>query len=427
MIHEKMVVVPSFFLQQENTFGRRETFQIFVSYNGFKRQGQKGSVIVKTARKEIGDKPILAICYDFDKTLSPEDMQAQGYIQSIGYDVADFWKESNSLAADNDMDQNLAYMYTMVTKARGRLVFNKEILKADGAKIKLYPGVDTWFTRVNQYGQEKGITIEHYIISSGLKEMIEGTMVAKYFKKIYASSFYFDDDGVAVWPAQAVNYTNKTQYLFRIKKGILDINDQKVNDYFEPDKFVVPFRNMVYIGDSDTDIPCMKLVNSNGGHSIGVYNFETQDKTKVFKMLREHRIKYFAPADYREGSSLEGLIKNIVDRTKTNEVLERKYFKCFDEMSEEQKNKSIEEIHKNELIIQLEESRSFANTHEIIKQLDMIEDWDNKQKDKLIHIAITNTQVKFILSDNDIQKFFKRIIGEIETEEIKEVKELMDM
>lgn len=427
MIHEKMVVVPSFFLQQENTFGRRETFQIFVSYNDFKRQGQKGSVIVKTARKEIGDKPILAICYDFDRTLSPEDMQAQGYIQSIGYDVADFWKESNSLAADNDMDQNLAYMYTMVTKARGRLVFNKEILKADGAKIKLYPGVDTWFTRVNQYGQEKGITIEHYIISSGLKEMIEGTMVAKYFKKIYASSFYFDDVGVAVWPAQAVNYTNKTQYLFRIKKGILDINDQKVNDYFDPDKVVVPFRNMVYIGDSDTDIPCMKLVNSNGGYSIGVYDSETQDKTKVFKMLREHRIKYFAPADYREGSSLEGLIKNIVDRTKTNEVLERKYLKCFDEMSEEQKNKSIEEIHKNELIIQLEESRSFANTHEIIKQLDMIEDWDNKQKDKLIHIAITNTQVKFILSDNDIQKFFKRIIGEIETEEIKEVKELMDM
>lgn len=398
-----------------------------MQYNGFKRQGQKGSVIVKTARKEIGDKPILAICYDFDRTLSPEDMQAQGYIQSIGYDVADFWKESNSLAADNDMDQNLAYMYTMVTKARGRLVFNKEILKADGAKIKLYPGVDTWFTRVNQYGQEKGITIEHYIISSGLKEMIEGTMVAKYFKKIYASSFYFDDVGVAVWPAQAVNYTNKTQYLFRIKKGILDINAQKVNDYFDPDKVVVPFRNMVYIGDSDTDIPCMKLVNSNGGYSIGVYDSETQDKTKVFKMLREHRIKYFAPADYREGSSLEGLIKNIVDRTKTNEVLERKYFKCFDEMSEEQKNKSIEEIHKNELIIQLEESRSFANTHEIIKQLDMIEDWDNKQKDKLIHIAITNTQVKFILSDNDIQKFFKRIIGEIETEEIKEVKELMDM
>ena len=392
-----------------------------------KDRDRKEVYIVKTARREIEGRPVLAVCYDFDKTLSPEDMQAQGYIQSIGYDVADFWKESNSLAAENDMDQNLAYMYTMVTKARGRLVFNRKILKEDGAKIKLYPGVDTWFERINQYGQEKGVTVEHYIISSGLKEMIEGTKVAQYFKKIYASSFYFDDDGVAVWPAQAVNYTNKTQYLFRIKKGILDINDQKVNDYFEPDKFVVPFRNMVYIGDSDTDIPCMKLVNSNGGHSIGVYNFETQDKTKVFKMLRENRIKYFAPADYREGSPLECLVKNIIDRTETNEALERKYFQCFEEMSEEWKSKNKNEIHKNELIIQLEESRSFANTHEIIKQLDMIEDWDNKQKDKLIHIAITNTQVKFILSDNDIQKFFKRIIGEIETEEIKEVKELMDM
>ena len=388
---------------------------------------RKEVYIVKTARREIEGRPVLAVCYDFDKTLSPEDMQAQGYIQSIGYDVADFWKESNSLAAENDMDQNLAYMYTMVTKARGRLVFNRKILKEDGAKIKLYPGVDTWFERINQYGQEKGVTVEHYIISSGLKEMIEGTKVAQYFKKIYASSFYFDDDGVAVWPAQAVNYTNKTQYLFRIKKGILDINDQKVNDYFEPDKFVVPFRNMVYIGDSDTDIPCMKLVNSNGGHSIGVYNFETQDKTKVFKMLRENRIKYFAPADYREGSPLECLVKNIIDRTETNEALERKYFQCFEEMSEEWKSKNKNEIHKNELIAQLEESRSFANTHKLISQIEGIAGWDDTQKGKLVHIALTNTQVKYILTDTDIRRFFSGIINGMETEEIKELREKMEV
>lgn len=390
-----------------------------------KDRDRKEVYIVRTARREIEGRPVLAVCYDFDKTLSPEDMQAQGYIQSIGYDVADFWKESNSLAAENDMDQNLAYMYTMVTKARGRLVFNRKILKEDGAKIKLYPGVDTWFERINQYGQEKGVTVEHYIISSGLKEMIEGTKVAQYFKKIYASSFYFDDDGVAVWPAQAVNYTNKTQYLFRIKKGILDINDQKVNDYFEPDKFVVPFRNMVYIGDSDTDIPCMKLVNSNGGHSIGVYNFETQDKTKVFKMLRENRIKYFVPADYREGSPLECRVKNIIDRTETNEALERKYFQCFEEMSEEWKSKSKNEIHKNELIAQLEESRSFANTHKLISQIERIEGWDDTQKGKLVHIALTNTQVKYILTDTDIRRFFSGIINGMETEEIKELREKM--
>lgn len=158
--------------------------------------------------------PILAICYDFDKTLSPEDMQAQGYIQSIEYEVADFWKESNKLASDNDMDQNLAYMYMMRDKSRGKVLFTKETLRQDGGKVRLFPGVSTWFDRINEYGKSKGVIVEHYIISSGLKEMIEGTEVAKEFKKIYASSFYYNDAGEAVWPAQVVNYTNKTQLLF---------------------------------------------------------------------------------------------------------------------------------------------------------------------------------------------------------------------
>ena len=158
--------------------------------------------------------PILAICYDFDKTLSPEDMQAQGYIQSIEYEVADFWKESNKLASDNDMDQNLAYMYMMRDKSRGKVLFTKETLRQDGGKVRLFPGVSTWFDRINEYGKSKGVIVEHYIISSGLKEMIEGTEVAKEFKKIYASSFYYNDAGEAVWPAQVVNYTNKTQFLF---------------------------------------------------------------------------------------------------------------------------------------------------------------------------------------------------------------------
>lgn len=164
--------------------------------------------------------PILAICYDFDKTLSPDDMQAQGYIQSIDYEVADFWKESNKLASDNDMDQNLAYMYMMRDKSRGKVLFTKETLCKDGSKVQLFPGVRTWFDRINEYGKSKGVMVEHYIISSGLKEMIEGTEVADKFKKIYASSFYYNDVGEAVWPAQVVNYTNKTQFLFRIEKGV---------------------------------------------------------------------------------------------------------------------------------------------------------------------------------------------------------------
>ena len=145
------------------------------------------------------------------------------------------------------------------------------------------------------------------------------------FKKIYASSFYFNERGVAKWPAQAINYTNKTQFLFRIEKGILDINDPGVNDYFPPEDLRIPFRNMIYIGDSDTDIPCMKLVNVNGGHSIGVYDPSSKDKDKVYQMMRTHRIRYFVPADNREGKPLACLVKESIHKTKSFEVLERRY------------------------------------------------------------------------------------------------------
>lgn len=372
------------------------------------------------------EKPILAICYDFDKTLSPDDMQAQGYIQSINYEVADFWKESNKLATDNDMDQNLAYMFMMANKSRGKVLFTKDTLRKDGAKVKLFPGVDTWFDRINEYGAEKGVTVEHYIISSGLKEMIEGTEVAGKFKKIYASSFYFDDDGVAVWPAQVVNYTNKTQFLFRIEKGVLDVNDQNVNAYFEPSQYRVPFRNMVYIGDSDTDIPCMKLVNINGGHSIGVYNSETKDKSKVFRMLDENRIKYFVPADYTTNSKLERLLKQIIDRTVSNEILEGVYFDCILEKNEETKNQSEEELEKEELINRLEDSTSFANTHTIISQLNEIDCWSLIQKNKLIRIALNNNQVTYILKDNDIKAFYKVICGDVESADATKITELLN-
>lgn len=357
-------------------------------------------------------KIILAICYDFDKTLSPDDMQAQGYIQSLGYEVKNFWEESNGLANDNEMDQNLAYMFMMSKKAHGKHIFNRDLLKDFGRKVSLFSGVETWFDRINEYGIEQGIIIEHYIISSGLKEMIEGTSIADKFTKIYASSFYFDNDGVAVWPAQAVNYTNKTQFLFRIEKGVLDVNDQRVNEYFKPSDIRVPFRNIIYIGDSDTDIPCMKLVNTFGGHSIGVYNNETKDKSKVFRMLEQNRIKYFAPADYSENSELEELIKKIIDRTKTNEILEYKHYDCFEEKEQEIKGRSEEENNKEDIINQLEASSSFASTHRIISQLDKIPNWTKNQKEKMMRIALSNNQVRYILNDVDIKTFFLKIIAD---------------
>ncbi len=284
--------------------------------------------MIKDCKKET---PIVAICYDFDKTLSPYDMQAQGFIQAIDCEVDKFWQEADKLAQDNQMDGNLAYMYLMSKKSKGKLAFTKHTLMQEGSKVKLFNGVNGWFDRINAYAKEKGILVEHYVISSGLKEMIEGVNISKNFKEIYASSFYYNQEGYAEWPAQVVNYTNKTQFIFRISKGVLEVNDQRVNDYFKEQKFRVPFTNMLYIGDSDTDIPCMKLINANGGYSIGVYNSETNDKTKVYKMLEDNRIKYFVPADYSENSQMDILVKNIIDKIIAEEKLKNTYNACLSE------------------------------------------------------------------------------------------------
>lgn len=379
-------------------------------------------------RKHKEELPVIAICYDFDKTLTPDDMQAQGLIQSVGYDVPEFWKESNGLAENNDMDQNLAYMFKMMEAAEGQVLFTKDSLKRYGAQVRLFPGVESWFQRIRKYGEEHGVIVEHYIISSGLKEMIEGTTIANEFEKIYASSFLYNEKRVAKWPTQVVNYTNKTQFLFRIEKGVLDINDLGVNEAFAPENIRVPFRNMVYIGDSDTDIPCMKVVNSNGGHSIGVYNADTQDKAKVYKMMREGRIRYFAPSDYSEGSQLDELVKAIIDRTVTNEKLEEIHFRCKRENIEADKQSSEEGKAKTDLLIALENSRSFARTHEIVKKLRQHGTWSHEETEQLCYIAVNNSQVKYIIGDADVKQFYSRVLknaGKL-TEDMAAVKEMLE-
>ncbi len=370
-------------------------------------------------------RPILAICYDFDKTLSPDDMQAQGYIQSLGQDTDAFWKESNALAAENDMDQNLAYMYLMVTKSKGKFYVTKDKLKEYGSKVELFEGVESWFDRITDYGREKGVKVEHYIISSGLKEMIEGTAIADKFEKIYASCFYYGESGDALWPAQAINYTNKTQFLFRIEKGILDINDQKVNDYVNPSEIRVPFRNMVYIGDSATDVPCMKLVNSYGGHSIGVYNPNTQDKSKVYNMMAQNRIKYFAEATYTRGSELEKLLKGIIDKTAATEVLEEKYYEYSSE-AEEYKNRPTD-YKKDVWINNLEDSMNFANTHAVIAELKKMHDFSEEQVFKILQAALNNSQIRSIIKDADIYEFYKGIVNSTDSknEVVDNVKKLL--
>lgn len=379
-------------------------------------------------RKYKETRPVVAICYDFDKTLTPDDMQAQGFIQSVGYGVPEFWQESNGLAGSNDMDQNLAYMFKMMEAAEGRVLFTRDALLQYGAQVSLFPGVKEWFRRIREYGEDHGVIVEHYIISSGLKEMIEGTVIANEFEKIYASTFFYNEKGVPKWPAQVVNYTNKTQFLFRIEKGVLDINDQGVNEAFAPEDIRVPFRNMIYIGDSDTDIPCMKLVNINGGHSIGVYNTNTLDKTKVYKMMREGRIRYYAPADYSEDTELDDLVKAIIDRTAANEKLEEIHFRCKRENIEADQQNSQEEQEKTDLLIALENSRSFARTHEIIGKLGRYNTWSQDEIELLCRIAVNNSQVRYIIQDSDVKLFYVRLLKQTRrfNEDMKTVKDLIE-
>ena len=369
--------------------------------------------MVQFERKKKEDIPVLAICYDFDKTLSPDDMQAQGYIQSVRYQVDKFWEKSNELARANEMDSNLAYMFLMKQESEGTLLFTREKLEEYGSRVALFPGVADWFERIRAYGREHGVLVEHYIFSSGLKEMIEGTSVAKAgaFEKIYASSFYYNERGVAVWPAQAINYTNKTQFLFRIEKGVLDVNDPGVNEHFAPEDIRVPFRNMVYIGDSDTDVPCMKLVNQYGGYSIGVYSAVTKDKSKVYKMMRDNRIRYFAPADYSPGTELDALMKAIIDRTVRNEALESKYFACKGEQEMQDAKHSREEREKAELLLQLGSSESPAYIRSLIEKMLAVPFWTEGEREALFALAAGNGRLLYHLRETqEARILFERLL-----------------
>ena len=265
-----------------------------------------------------------ALIYDFDGTLSPGNMQEYGFIAAVGKSNEEFWHESNVLAEDFDADPILSYMLKMLEHAsKTNIPIKREDFQATGRNIKLYKGVESWFERINRYGAERGIEILHYINSSGLKEIIEGTPIAGEFKKIYACEFLYNDDGDAYWPAVAINYTNKTQFIYKINKGVDSVSDSHLVNAFVPDsERPVPFEHMIYVGDGTTDIPCMRLVSDRRGHSIGVYNPESEQgyqKTKL--LLEQNRVSMISPADYSEGSRMEKLVKTILDKIATDTTL----------------------------------------------------------------------------------------------------------
>lgn len=267
-----------------------------------------------------------AILYDFDKTLCTKDMQEYSLIPSLGYEEASqFWKEVGKLSKESQMDGISAYLYWLARKyeEQGRPLRREDFADV-GRSIEFYRGVDTWFKRINDYGASLGLEIEHYVISSGMAEIIEATGIADEFRRIYACRYYYDENGTARWPAQVINYTTKTQYIFRINKQVLDeSDDESLNAWVPREQRPVPFRRMIYIADGLTDVPCMKLVKEYGGKSIVVYNPESAKAgITAARLIRENRADFMSVADYRESHDLETLMKLILDHMAADSRLE---------------------------------------------------------------------------------------------------------
>ena len=269
-------------------------------------------------------KPIIALIYDFDGTLSPGNMQEFGFIQAIGQTPEEFWSKSNDIARGQDASNILAYMKLMFDEARKNgIKLTREDFHLYGADIKLFDGVLEWFRNVNEYGRRHGVIIEHYINSSGLKEIIEGSPIAREFKHIFAGSFIYDEAGEAEWPGIAVDYTAKTQFLFKIQKGIFSSRDaKKVNESMADENKRIPFPHMIYFGDGETDVPSMKIVNMFGGNAIAVFNPEDPRKRGVArKLLRQGRVNFITPASYTRDSRTFRVVCAIIDKVKADNEL----------------------------------------------------------------------------------------------------------
>ena len=269
-------------------------------------------------------KPIIGLIYDFDGTLSPGNMQEFGFIQAIGQTPEEFWTKSNEIAKGQDASNILAYMKLMFDEARANGInLTRSGFHRYGADIKLYEGVRDWFQNVNRYGKEHGVIIEHYINSSGLTEIIEGSPIAHAFKHIFAGSFIYDENGVAEWPGIAVDFTAKTQYLFKIQKGIFSSRDaEKVNESLADEAKRIPFTNRIYFGDGETDVPSMKLVSMFGGNAIAVFDPARPGKKEVAqKLLRQGRVNFITPASYTKDSRTFRLVCAIIDKIKADSEL----------------------------------------------------------------------------------------------------------
>ena len=266
----------------------------------------------------------IALIYDFDGTLAPGNMQEYDFIPAVGKSNKEFWPAANTLAEEQDADMVLTYMARMIQEAKSKgLSLKREAFQESGRRVTLYKGVRVWFARITAYGADLGVDVEHYDISSGLREIIEGSGIAHEFKQLSACEFYYDESGLAAWPKLDVNFTNKTQFVYRINKGILDIaRDKELNDSMPDDSKRVPFTNMVYVGDGLSDVPCMKMMRAYGGQAVAVY--QKSNRAGVEKLLQDGRVDFIFPAVYREGTEFDKTVHNILRKMAVSDALSEK-------------------------------------------------------------------------------------------------------
>lgn len=283
--------------------------------NARKTQGGTRQSSMPDAQKAFNKKTI-ALVYDFDGTLSPRPMQEYAFLPSIGEDAGEFWTESNRIASEQKADPMITYMRLLYKKAKDKgVTIDREKLVAQGQAVEYFPGVEQWFDLINQYvastGSIHGVTVRHYLISAGLTEIVEGTSIYPKFHNVFASEYSFDAYELP-YPKRVITDTGKTQYLFRINKGIEDLG-QSINDHMPEEERPVPFSNMIYFGDGDTDVPSMAVTRKNGGYAIAVHP-PGKGRDKCTKLFQAGRCDFYATADYRDGKELFSRTCLLLDR-----------------------------------------------------------------------------------------------------------------
>lgn len=282
------------------------------------------------ADKKKFQRNTIAIVYDFDGTLCPQPMQDYTVLPTIGMAPEAFWREVTEQTAASGEERMLVYMRLLLEKAQqaGIGIRRREFARM-ASHIRYYPGVTTWFDQMNRYVKEQGrgrVKLRHYIVSAGVKEILQGTTIRKHFAEIYASQYHYDDSGLATFPAVVITDTAKTQYLFRINKGREDPREL-IHEHMPEEVRPVPFENIIYIGDAITDVPSMAVTRKNGGHTIAVHNEHNRDSLETCKMLlADERVDFIAPADYRQRSPLARRVRLLLDSVISGIAYQRELF-----------------------------------------------------------------------------------------------------